>query len=211
MISSIFFRLDVESSQALTTRLDRNRTRHDRYPDLDAAGIKTAASTTRAWHHRAMACEYERRIQTSTHRSASSSPLTQSADRRTRYRGGEKSNQSRQADRETRGCGRAVYPGQAQALRVRQARGRRSGAAIDWLLDHRMTPDDQMVGLHFGEAGVAVAIAEAVARGWWRQARGSIYAAKQDRPTSNQHTATESLQAPDCLRRPHPHRNAEWR
>lgn len=38
-------------------------------------------------------------------------------------------------------------------------------AAVDWLLDHRMTPDDQMVGLHFGEAGVAVAIAEAVASG----------------------------------------------
>ena len=37
--------------------------------------------------------------------------------------------------------------------------------AVDWLLDHQPTPDDQMVGLHFGEAGVAVAIAEAVASG----------------------------------------------
>lgn len=46
------------------------------------------------------------------------------------------------------------------------------GAAVDWLLEHRPTPDDQMVGLHFGEAGVAVAIAETVAaclieRGPW--------------------------------------------
>lgn len=40
-----------------------------------------------------------------------------------------------------------------------------ANAAVDWLLDHRSTPDDQMVGLHFGEAGVAVAIAESVAAG----------------------------------------------
>jgi hypothetical protein len=39
------------------------------------------------------------------------------------------------------------------------------GGAIDWLLDHHPTPDDQMPGLHFGEAGVAVAIAEAVRSG----------------------------------------------
>lgn len=39
------------------------------------------------------------------------------------------------------------------------------GAAVDWLLDHQPTPDDQMVGLHFGEAGVAVAMAEAIATG----------------------------------------------
>ncbi len=36
---------------------------------------------------------------------------------------------------------------------------------VDWLLDHELTPDDQMPGLHFGEAGVAVAIAEAIASG----------------------------------------------
>lgn len=34
--------------------------------------------------------------------------------------------------------------------------------AIDWLLAHAATSDDQLPGLHFGEAGVAVAIAEAV-------------------------------------------------
>lgn len=38
-------------------------------------------------------------------------------------------------------------------------------SAIDWLLNHEPTPDDQMPGLHFGEAGVAVAIAEAVSAG----------------------------------------------
>ncbi|MCY7273651.1 MAG: protein kinase/lanthionine synthetase C family protein [Phormidesmis sp. CAN_BIN44] len=37
--------------------------------------------------------------------------------------------------------------------------------AIDWLLSHEATPDDQMPGLHFGEAGVAVAIAESVKSG----------------------------------------------
>ncbi len=37
--------------------------------------------------------------------------------------------------------------------------------AIDWLLQQEATPDAQMPGLHFGEAGVAVAIAEAVSAG----------------------------------------------
>ena len=36
---------------------------------------------------------------------------------------------------------------------------------VDWLLRHEWTPDDQMQGLHFGEAGVAVAISEAVSAG----------------------------------------------
>lgn len=35
--------------------------------------------------------------------------------------------------------------------------------AVDWLLSHQDTADDQMPGLHFGECGVAVAIAEAIA------------------------------------------------
>jgi hypothetical protein len=39
-------------------------------------------------------------------------------------------------------------------------------AAVDWLLAHHSTSDDQMPGLHFGEAGVAVAIAEASAVGF---------------------------------------------
>jgi serine/threonine protein kinase len=38
----------------------------------------------------------------------------------------------------------------------------RSSAAIDWLLAHEPTSDDQLPGLHFGEAGVAVAVAEAI-------------------------------------------------
>jgi serine/threonine protein kinase len=39
------------------------------------------------------------------------------------------------------------------------------GRAVDWLLDHEPTPDDQMPGLHFGEAGVAMAVGEAVRAG----------------------------------------------
>lgn len=34
--------------------------------------------------------------------------------------------------------------------------------ATDWLLAHAPTPDDQMPGLHYGEAGVAVALCEAL-------------------------------------------------
>lgn len=41
----------------------------------------------------------------------------------------------------------------------------RAEEAVDWLLAHHDTPDDQLPGLHFGEAGVAVAIAEAVRAG----------------------------------------------
>lgn len=37
--------------------------------------------------------------------------------------------------------------------------------AVDWLLAHHPTTDDQLPGLHFGEAGVAVAISSAVAAG----------------------------------------------
>jgi hypothetical protein len=37
--------------------------------------------------------------------------------------------------------------------------------AVDWLLAHAPTADDQLPGLHFGEAGVAVAIAEATRAG----------------------------------------------
>ena len=40
-----------------------------------------------------------------------------------------------------------------------------SERAVDWLLEHAETPDDQMPGLHFGEAGVAVAIAQTLAAG----------------------------------------------
>lgn len=37
--------------------------------------------------------------------------------------------------------------------------------AVDWLLTHEESPDDQLPGLHFGEAGVAVSLVEAVASG----------------------------------------------
>ncbi len=39
----------------------------------------------------------------------------------------------------------------------------RADTAIDWLLAHHPTSDDQLPGLHFGEAGVALAVAEAIA------------------------------------------------
>jgi len=51
----------------------------------------------------------------------------------------------------------------AEALRA--AAPARVEQAIDWLLAHEPTADDQLPGLHFGEAGVAVAIAEAVRAG----------------------------------------------
>ena len=38
-------------------------------------------------------------------------------------------------------------------------------AAVDWLLRHEPSPDDQMPGLHFGEAGVAVALCSAISSG----------------------------------------------
>lgn len=37
--------------------------------------------------------------------------------------------------------------------------------AVDWLLSHAPTTDDQLPGLHFGEAGVAVAIARSIRAG----------------------------------------------
>ena len=40
-----------------------------------------------------------------------------------------------------------------------------ANSAADWLLSHHNTDDDQMPGLHFGEAGVALALLEAVHAG----------------------------------------------
>src|SRR5690606_14234283 len=37
--------------------------------------------------------------------------------------------------------------------------------AVDWLLAHEGTVDDQLPGLHFGEAGVALAVSEAIRSG----------------------------------------------
>jgi lantibiotic modifying enzyme len=39
---------------------------------------------------------------------------------------------------------------------------RLTNTATDWLLRHAATADDQMPGLHYGEAGVALALAEAI-------------------------------------------------
>ena len=44
-------------------------------------------------------------------------------------------------------------------------------SGVDWLLAHATTPDDQLPGLHFGEAGVALAIAESVFSGLVQRGR----------------------------------------
>ena len=48
---------------------------------------------------------------------------------------------------------------QAPAMRDRAV------GAVEWLLRHEATPDDQLPGLHYGEAGVSVALAEAMTAG----------------------------------------------
>ncbi len=48
---------------------------------------------------------------------------------------------------------------------IRTIPDERVAQLTDWLLRHEATPDDQMPGLHFGEAGVAVAICELVSAG----------------------------------------------
>ena len=50
------------------------------------------------------------------------------------------------------------YGSERAATRVRQA--------ADWLLGEEPAPDDRMPGLHFGEAGMAVALAEAISSGY---------------------------------------------
>jgi serine/threonine protein kinase len=52
---------------------------------------------------------------------------------------------------------RAGYGTEASAAKIRRA--------IGWLLDEHLTPDLGLPGLHFGDAGVALSIAEAIAAG----------------------------------------------
>jgi hypothetical protein len=76
--------------------------------------------------------------------------------------------------------------------------------AIDWLLDHHPTADDQMTGLHFGEAGVALAIAEALAagvieRGQWTAAYyREVFAAPIDWPDLTHGAAGQGMGALAC-------------
>ena len=77
--------------------------------------------------------------------------------------------------------------------------------AADWLLDHRETPDDQLPGLHFGEAGVALALAESLACGflptghWVRPYFSEVFDAPIDWPDLTHGAAGQGLSALACL------------
>jgi hypothetical protein len=76
--------------------------------------------------------------------------------------------------------------------------------AVDWLLTHAPTSDDQMPGLHFGEAGVALAIAEAVRAGlidrgaWLATYLGEALQGPLDWPDVTHGAAGQGLAALAC-------------
>lgn len=76
--------------------------------------------------------------------------------------------------------------------------------SIDWLLDHQPTPDDQLPGLHFGEMGVAVAIAEALRAGliahgdWVSPYFHEVFDAPIDWPDLTHGAAGQGLGALTC-------------
>lgn len=78
--------------------------------------------------------------------------------------------------------------------------------AVDWLLAHEDSPDDQMPGLHFGEAGVAVAICEAISAGlveegeWLDPYLGEVFRSKPDWPDLTHGAAGQGLAALRCGR-----------
>jgi hypothetical protein len=78
--------------------------------------------------------------------------------------------------------------------------------AIDWLLSHEYSPDDQMPGLHFGEAGVAVAISEAIRAGlieradWFVPYLREALAGPLDWPDLTHGAAGQGLAALICAR-----------
>jgi serine/threonine protein kinase len=80
----------------------------------------------------------------------------------------------------------------------------RVGQAVDWLLAHAPTPDDQLPGLHFGEAGVAVALAEAVGAGlisegtWFREYLGAALYGPLDWPDLTHGAAGQGIAALCC-------------
>jgi serine/threonine protein kinase len=77
-------------------------------------------------------------------------------------------------------------------------------AGVDWLLRHEPTADDQMPGLHFGEAGVAVAIAEAARSGlierdpWFEPYLDEALAGPVDWPDLTHGAAGQCLAAIAC-------------
>lgn len=76
--------------------------------------------------------------------------------------------------------------------------------AVDWLLAHHPTDDDQMPGLHFGEAGVAVALTQAVSLGlveagqWLRPYLEEALAGPLDWPDVTHGAAGQGLAALIC-------------
>lgn len=102
-----------------------------------------------------------------------------------------------------RGVGGVLY-----AVARLASLGIRDGQAIDfanrsadWLLSHANTDDDQMPGLHFGEAGVALALLEAVRAGlidrgrWLRPYLSQTFAGEIDWPDLTHGAAGQGLAA----------------
>ena len=77
-------------------------------------------------------------------------------------------------------------------------------SAVDWLLAHNDTSDDQLPGLHFGEAGVAVAISEALNAGlishgdWVEPYLNEVFSAEPDWPDLTHGAAGQGLAALYC-------------
>lgn len=77
-------------------------------------------------------------------------------------------------------------------------------SAVDWLLAHHDTPDDQMPGLHFGEAGVAVAICESIAAGildrgaWLDRYLEEVFTVEPDWPDLTHGAAGQGLAVYIC-------------
>lgn len=76
--------------------------------------------------------------------------------------------------------------------------------AVDWLLRHEPTRDDQLPGLHFGEAGVALSIATSVAAGlvddgpWLATYLEEVLTSPPDWPDLTHGAAGQALAALSC-------------
>ena len=76
--------------------------------------------------------------------------------------------------------------------------------AVDWLLAHEDTSDDQLPGLHFGEAGVAVALCETISAGliepgpWTKPYLRQVFASQPNWPDLSHGSAGQGLGALIC-------------
>ncbi|MEM7166719.1 MAG: protein kinase/lanthionine synthetase C family protein, partial [Planctomycetota bacterium] len=81
-----------------------------------------------------------------------------------------------------------------------------ANSIVDWLLAHRSTSDDQMPGLHFGEAGVATALSEAIAARlidpgpWTRTYLQEVFSGTLDWPDFTHGAAGQGIAALTCAR-----------